>query len=272
VGRYDEDTGVAAATGHHLGRPGDRLPPLPDRDEAADQGAHHVVAERVGAHRPDDEPGLVTPPRQLEQGAHGGRALALLAEGGEVLQADERGRRLVHRRHVERARPRQDVAAHERVGQLAGVDDAVGVPPPDRREAGVEAPGGRAHPAYAQVGGQDAVDPAGERLQRRVRRASGRRGDGVLVHVDVRHLPPGVDSGVRPARHGHPHPGDPQRRRQGLLERALHGAQPGLGGPPREVGAVVGTVDPQAHAAILGPPGGTPHTCVERLSGTPFLA
>ena len=68
------------------------------------------------------------------------------------------------------------------------------------------------------------------------------------------HLPARVHAGV-----GAPgaHDADlrhPQHRGQRVLERALHGPQRRLGGPPPEVGPVVGQVEPDAHPLILGGP------------------
>src|SRR6478735_9269432 len=201
VGLHHAHSLVAPSPGHYLGRPAGGPASLTYCDQAADQRAHHVVAEGVGAHRADDETCVVPPPGEVQEGADGGRTLPLLAEGGEVTQAEERRGRVVHRIEVEAAGPRQHVPPHQRVGELLAVGDAVGVAPPDRGEAGIEPAGG--------------------------------------------------------------------------LEGPLGRTTSGLGGPAGEVGAVVGTVDPQAHAAILGRRRARPRSgrlCSTRWLTTPGAA
>ena len=73
-----------------------------------------------------------------------------------------------------------------------------------------------------------------------------------LVEVDVRHLAGGMDAGVGA-------PGDHEPRvaaedaRERVLERPLHGAQPGLARPAAEVRAVIGDIEPDAHRPSLLP-------------------
>ena len=68
----------------------------------------------------------------------------------------------------------------------------------------------------------------------------------------VNDLAAGVHTRVGAPGDGDPHRREPEGSGQGVLEGRLHGPQTWLCRPPGEVGAVVGTVDPQAHAAILG--------------------
>ena len=76
------------------------------------------------------------------------------------------------------------------------------------------------------------------------------RGDLLLVEIDVGDLPGGVDAGIGAA--GDDEPGlAAEDARERALERALHGAQPGLQRPPAKVRAVVGDVEPDAHRPSL---------------------
>ena len=131
------------------------------------------------------------------------------------------------------------------------VRDPVGVAAPERGEAGVEAGRGGGHPAYPDVGVEEPVQPAPQRLVRRLRRAPGRGVVALAGHVEVHHLAARVHAGVGAPGADHPHLGQPQRRRQGGLELGLDRAQPGLRRPSAEVGAVVGQVDPDAHPQII---------------------
>ena len=68
----------------------------------------------------------------------------------------------------------------------------------------------------------------------------------------MRHLPGRVDAGVGAPRDDEPRVAaeDPG---EGVLERALHGAQPGLARPAAEVRAVIGDIEPDAHGPSLLP-------------------
>ena len=132
-----------------------------------------LVAERVGAHVARRRPRRVAAPRQVEQGADRRRALAPPAERREVVLGPSRAADAAFMPvEVERPRPGQRrgrASAGPRRPREVG--DPVGVAPPQRREAGVEAGGGLGHPAYPHVGGQDPVEPAQQRRRRRLRRA-----------------------------------------------------------------------------------------------------
>jgi hypothetical protein len=112
------------------------------------------------------------------------------------------------------------VAAGERVGHA--VADTVGVPPPQGREAGVEAVGGRDHTAYPEVVRQDAVEPALERHDRVAVVPSGGADEVRLLDVEVDDLPAGVDSRVGTAGTGHRSRRHTQHGDQCGLQLALH--------------------------------------------------
>jgi hypothetical protein len=246
---HDGHRGIPRGGTQDVTRPGDGPATLPDRDQAADQGPDHAVAERVGADRADRDAGVVPPPGQLLQGADRRGALALPAERREVVAPDQHGRGGVHRRQVQGSGPGEDLGAGERVDHGRRVRDPVGVAPPQRPEPGVEAGCGLDHPAYPHVARQQPVQAAQQRLDGWVRGAAGRRHEDGLVHVEVRHLAAGVHPGVGPAGAHDGHLGHPQHRRQRGRQLPLHGPQPRLGGPAVEVGAVVGQVDPDPHGA-----------------------
>ena len=152
------------------------------------------------------------------------------------------------------------MAARQGVDQLRGVGDAVGVAPPDRGEAGVEPARRLDHPAYAQVGRENARQAMPQGLERWLRRAPHRALHHTGLDVEVGHLPARVHTRVRAPGHGHPGRRHAEGGRESLLEGPLHRAQARLGCPAGEVGAVIGTVDPQAHATILGRPARQPET------------
>ena len=112
-----------------------------DGHARADQGAHHAAAERVGLQPGDEHAVAVALPGERLQLADRRRALARLAERGEVVQAEQRLRGVVHRADVERRGMPERVQAAARVLGGLGVRDAVLVAAPDRGEAGVEAVG-----------------------------------------------------------------------------------------------------------------------------------
>ena len=236
---------VADGRRQHLRRPGRRPAALTDREQRAHQGAHHVVAERVGDDRAHRHPVGVALPVEAAQRANRRRALPTAAEGGEVMLAQEQRGGLVHGRQVERAGVPERVVPAQRIGVGRVIADPVGVAPPQRREAGVEALGGgpdRAHPDVRRE--RPRQPPQGGRA---VFFPDRRR------QVGVGHLPAGVHPGVGPPGDGQPHrlrqaqhvPEDP-----GQL--SLHGSLPGLRRPPGEAGPVVGEVEPHPDGRVLG--------------------
>jgi hypothetical protein len=79
---------VADGRREHLQRPRRRTTALADREQSAHQGAHHVVAERVGDDHADRHPVAVALPVESAQRPNGRRALPAAAEGREVVLAE----------------------------------------------------------------------------------------------------------------------------------------------------------------------------------------
>jgi hypothetical protein len=107
------------------------------------------VTERVGHHDAYRDPVGVALPVEAAQRADRRRPLPAAAEGREVMLAEQQRCGLVHGRQVERAGVPERVVPAQRIGGGRVVADPVGVPSPQRREAGVEALGGgpdRVHP------------------------------------------------------------------------------------------------------------------------------
>ena len=227
--------------------------PSPDGEQAADQRAHHVVAEGVGAHRRHGQrrPSSRVPGQVEQRRGPSSAPSRCLQNAAKSCSPEQRARprRSSRRGRAAAARP----ARAPRVSGSTGhgvVGDPVGVAPPQRGEPGVEPGRGLGHPAYPHVGGQHAVEPAQQRLRRRVPRTGRPRPPGRLGRR--RGAPPGRGRAPRcrcGRRRSPPPPATPQHRGQRRLELALHGAQPRLGRPAVEVGAVVGEVDPDPHGA-----------------------
>ena len=95
---------ASTSAAHAAGR---RPSPTASRQPTSD--AHHVVAERVGPDRRRPQAVASRLQREVEQRADRRRALAPLAERGEVVLAEQRVGGLVHRVEVERPRPGQHV-------------------------------------------------------------------------------------------------------------------------------------------------------------------
>src|SRR5690554_6609075 len=104
---------------------------LPDRDAGPHQRANHAVAERIRFHLCDENAIARALPAKLLQRADGGRPLPRLAEGGPVVEAEQRGCRLVHQVDVEGCRIPDGVPALDRVARRQVVGDPVLVPAPD---------------------------------------------------------------------------------------------------------------------------------------------
>jgi hypothetical protein len=113
------------------------------------------VAEGIGTDRGLEQAVAAPLTAQCEEGTDGRRPVALLAEGREVVLADQWLGGGVHRVDVELARPGDDVAAGERVGRPA-VAQPVDVPPFERGEAGVESVRCEGEVADPDVVGQQA--------------------------------------------------------------------------------------------------------------------
>ena len=263
VRRGDGGGTLARAGVQELARPGDRLASLPDGQARPHQGADHGVAEGVGddaqGHEPGVRPGLGPSPLQGAQGADGRGALAGLAVGQEVVLAEQRPGAGVHGLDVERIGQPQDGGAPDGVARGGGVRDPVGVAAAQGAETGVKflrhgarpgdddvaGPARRARQALLGLAGQDTRHPGEQGGLGEAPGASGQCGPGLGARIEVGHLGGGVDAGVGASGHGE---ADwlTQHGDQGGGEDPLDSAQPGLGGPPREEGPVVGQVEADA--------------------------
>jgi hypothetical protein len=158
--RCDDPHGRVADGGReHLRRPGRRAAALADWKQRAHQGAHHVVAERVGHHDAHRDPVGVALPVEAAQRADRRRPLTAAAEGREVMLAEQQRPCLVHRRQVERAGVPERVVPAQRVGVGRVVADPVGVAAPERGEAGVEPLRGGRDPMHPDVRRQRPCQP-----------------------------------------------------------------------------------------------------------------
>ena len=236
---------VADGRREHLRRPGRGAAALTDREQRAHQGAHHVVAERVGDDDAHRHPVVVALPVEAAQRADRGRALPAAAEGREVVLPEQRRRGLVHRRQVERASVPERVAPAQRIGRGRVIADPVGVAPPQRREASVEPRGGGPDRAHPDVRRERPRQPA--QRGRAVLRPDRRR------QVGMGHLPARVHPGVGPAGDGQPHRlRQPQHVPEHPGQLPLHGPLPGLGRPAGEVRPVVGEVESHPDDRVPG--------------------
>ena len=197
-----------------------------DGHHAAHDVAHHVVQVAI---RGDDEADPTAPPHHVQR-AHGTDGIdppaRRRAERAEVVSPPEGAQRAAHGPHVERARHVPGEPAQERAGHEVAVDQvrvalARGLAPR------VEARSGLDDLAHADVGRDDGVERAPDRLRGERRR-----------RVERRHLAQGVDARVGSARSGQTRGGieAPGRLDQGPLDgRALR-----LDLPARVGAAVVG--------------------------------
>jgi hypothetical protein len=244
VRRYDPHGRIADARREHLRRPGRRTTALTDREQRAYEGAHHVVAERVGHHDADRHPVAVALPVQTAQRADRRRPLPAAAEGREVMLAEQQRCGLVDGRQIERSRVPERVMPSQRVSVGRVIADPVGVPPPEGGEAGVEPVGGGPDRAHPDVRRQRPGQPP-------------RRRSAVLLpdlrrEVRVGHLPAGVHPGVGPPGDGQPDRfRQPQHVPEDPRELTLHRPLRGLRRPPGKVRPVVGEVDSHPNQGIL---------------------
>jgi hypothetical protein len=203
------------------------------------------VAERVGHHDAYRHPVGVALPVKAAERANRRRPLPAAAEGGEVMLAEQQRRGRVHGRQVERARVPERVVPAQRISVGRVIADPIGVPPPERREAGVKPLGrqpDRPHPdVRRQRPGQPAQRSATVLLPNPIRQ------------VRVRHLPAGVHPGVSPPGDGQPHRfRQAQHVPEDAGELALHGPLRGLCRPAGEIRPVVGEVDSHPDDGVLG--------------------
>lgn len=103
-----------------------------DSKHAADQRAHHRMAESVSSNVGNKHTELITNPPVVQQGAHSGGAFTRLTECGEIVQADELLRRGIHDGHIQFTRMPQSVPAAARISQAYRVSDPILVASPQR--------------------------------------------------------------------------------------------------------------------------------------------
>jgi hypothetical protein len=144
-----------------------------------------------------------------------GHPLAGPGEAGEVVLADQRRAGRLHGGHIERRPDMPTGGAPQGRGDRA-VPDRVGVVPPERGEAGVEARAHRAHPHGRHVRRQQRVEAAGEGGRREACR-----------HHQAGDLAAGVYARIRPSgqRDALPLTREPMHR---VLDHSLHRALPRL--------------------------------------------
>ena len=242
---HDPDGRVADGGREHLRRPGRRAAALTHREQRPHQGANHVVTERVGHDDAYRNPVGVALPVEAAQRADRRRPLPAAAEGREVMLAEQQRCGLVHGRQVERTGVPERVVPAQRIGGGRVIADPVGVPSPQRREAGVEALGGGPDRVHPDVRRQRPCQPP-------------QRGPAVLFprrerQICVGHLPAGVHPAVSPPGDGQPNRlRQPQHVPEGLRQLSLHCPLPGLRRPPREVRPVVGEVDSDPDDRVPG--------------------
>jgi hypothetical protein len=246
---HDPDGRVADRGREHLRRPGRRPAALTHREQRTHQGANHVVTERVGHDDAYRNPVGVALPVKATQRADRRRPLPAAAEGREVMLAEQLRRGLVHGRQVERAGVPERVVPAQRIGGGRAIADSVGVPSPQRREAGVEALGGGPDRVHPDVRRQRPCQPP-------------QCGPAVLFprrerQVRVGYLPAGVHSAVSPPGDGQPDRlRQPQHVPEDHRQLSLHGPLTGLRRPPGEARPVVGEVEPHPDDRVLGGRGG----------------
>ena len=187
------DRWVADGCAEELCGPSRRAAAFANRKERADEGAHHVVAERIGDYASHGHSVRAALPRQLPQCPDGGSSLPPAAERGEVMLPEQQGGGLVHCGEVQRALIPERVIAPQRVRGCWVVRDPVRVPPPQRGEPRIKALRCRSDPPNPKIRRQRPGKPPQNRI--RVRLPSSSR------HIRVRHLPVGMHPRVSPPSH-----------------------------------------------------------------------
>ena len=226
----------------------------PHLDQAGHQRAHHLVAERAGGDvetqqaalpRSAGRPASASPrgPRRRASGhaapgAPWARPVAppAPAKRAEVVAAEQDVGGGPHGHEVERVAYVPGDAGQQRIGRRR-VPDQVAVGADAGRTASVEVVAHRLGSAHHDLGGQLAVQGAGE--------ADAVEGDG--REVDMDDLAAGVHAGVGAAGTGEGgRLGQAGRALEGQAQRAGHGRDLWLDGEAPEGGAVVGDEKPPA--------------------------
>jgi hypothetical protein len=226
--RRDHADGRIADRGcEQRGGPAGRPSPFADGEQRADQGADHVVAERVGDHGGDRDAVIVPVPGQGAERPDGGRALTPTAEGGEIVLAQARPPGLVHGRQVEPPEVPQRLVPAQRIGGGLVVTDTVGVAPPQRGEPRVESLGREGRGAHPDIGGQQAGQAGEDPARSVIGTGPGRGGD-----VQVDDLAAGMHPRVGATRHRQLRKRrQPQHSSERCGQHVLYGPPAGLGGP-----------------------------------------
>lgn len=204
------------------------LASLADLDEAADDRANLLMAERRSTESHMD--GLVAAGNSDRVDAPSCRAAGgAAAEAGKVMLAQQGLGCLLHRPDSQRPSELPDPMAVARVDGPVGDDVVVGAL--DRAEPCVEIQGHLADAPDRDLATDQPVELSGQR----------RRVD-CIRDVEVHHLRKGVDASIGAPRTGRRHL-VPEQARQGGLELALDRAPVTLPGEPEEAATVVGQVD-----------------------------
>jgi hypothetical protein len=160
------------------------------------------------------------------------------AERREVVLAHQPLGGLVHPLEIQWPGPSQGDMSIQRIGAEPAVAHPIGVAPPQRGEASVEARGRHHHPHQAHVVRQGSVDASQIEGAAHPRR-----------HVHMRHLTAGMHSRIRSPR-ARDVDSDPEQVPQDPLQLSLHGAQVRLLRPSGEVASVVGDVQAQTNQPV----------------------
>ncbi len=136
--------------------------------------------------------------------------------------------------------------------------------PTQRGEPGIETRCRAGDVEYPHILGYEPGETPHERQELGVRRRGSDARVGVRKrihrHVDMCDLTGGVHAGVGASGRPQLHPGA-KHRRQSVVEHTGHGALPGLRRPARELGSVVGDIEPKTNKPATGVDGGL---CVMR--------
>ena len=227
VRRRDGAAGLAVAgrkgLAHRICRPA----PFPHQPQGAHHGTHLIVQEGAGGAFRDHEVPFPADAEGLQRLFRALRLTAGVAEGGEVVVADEDLAGLVHGLHIQRLLhvPGQPLFEGQR---RQAVEDAVAVGAADGGKAGVKA-------FMHLLAGKDSDRV---RLAVEVHRPHHGFGRPVLFEIHMRHLTRGMH-----ARIGAPGPANGNlltaEGLDGTLQHGLHGRAIGLPLPAAEGTAVI---------------------------------
>ena len=231
---------VSGRRGENFSRPGRRTAAFPDREHRSDEGAHHVVAERIRYHAANGYPVHVPLPLQAPQRPHGRRSLPPPTKRGKVMLAEQQQSRLIHSAKIQRPRIPECVMPPQRVRTRRVIADPIGIPPPKRRKPRVKSVGRELNSTHPKVRRQRPREPP----QRHVSVHS----PSISRQVSMRHLPPRMHPRISPPSHSKPHSfRQPQHMPERLRQHALDSPPPRLSRPPREPAPVIRHANPDPH-------------------------